>query len=272
MRGLITLRAICAAAVLCASSSLWAAQAPNAKANTPSQTKASPQSETEATIKSGQTLFLQDCAFCHGRDAGGGESGPDLTSSTLVATDLNGNKIAPVVRQGRPNKGMPPFNLSAADIAALVAFIHDQKSKSDAHPGGRRRVDVADLQSGNAEAGKEYFNGAGGCTSCHSVTGDLAGVAKRYTGLRLEERLLYPRDAKAKVTVTLPSGQTLAGTLQYRDEFTIGMTDQDGWYHSWPVNAIKYKVDEPAEAHAELLGKYTDDDIHNLMAYLQALK
>ena len=36
-----------------------------------------------ALIESGQTLFLQDCAFCHGRDAGGGETGPDLTRSKL---------------------------------------------------------------------------------------------------------------------------------------------------------------------------------------------
>ena len=244
-------------------------QNPNASAQS---SNTSAQSETQALVKSGQTLFATNCAFCHGRDAAGGESGPDLTASALVASDLNGNKIAPVIREGRPNKGMPPFHLSAGDIAALVAFIHDQKSKSDAHPGGRRRVDAADLQSGNVEAGKQYFNGAGGCASCHSATGDLAGVARRYTGLRLEERFLYPQRAKPKVTVTLPSGQTLTGTLEYRDEFAIGMVDGDGWYHSWPVNTIKYKIENPAEAHAELLGKYTDDDIHNLMAYLQTLK
>jgi cytochrome c oxidase cbb3-type subunit 3 len=257
--------------LLCAAASLLPleAQNPNVSAQSPN---VSAQSETQALVKTGQTLFATNCAFCHGRDAAGGESGPDLTASALVASDLNGNKIAPVIQEGRPSKGMPPFHLSAGDIAALVAFIHEQKSKSDAHPGGRRRVDTADLQSGNAEAGKQYFNGAGGCASCHSATGDLAGVARRYTGLRLEERLLYPQRAKAKVTVTLHSGQTMTGTLEYRDEFAIGMVDENGWYHSWPVNAIKYKVDDPAKAHAELLSKYTDDDIHNLMAYLQTLK
>lgn len=234
--------------------------------------KVSAQSETEALIKAGQALFLQDCAFCHGKDAGGGETGPDLTGSALVASDAHGNKIGAVIRQGRPAKGMPAFHLGDPDIQALVAFIHYRKNQSDLHPGARRRVDVADLQSGNAEAGKQYFHGAGGCTSCHSATGDLAGVARRYIGLKLEERMLYPDHTKAKVTVTLPSGQTLTGTLTYRDEFTIGMMDQDGWYHSWPVNAVQYKVDEPVQAHAELLGKYTDDDIHNLMAYLQTLK
>jgi cytochrome c oxidase cbb3-type subunit 3 len=72
--------------------------------------------------------------------------------------------------------------------------------------------------------------------------------------------------------VTLPSGQSLTGELAYRDEFTIGMKDASGWYRSWPVKSVKYTVDAPAEVHAELLGKYTDDDIHNLMAYLQTLR
>ena len=45
--------------------------------------------------------------------------------------------------------------------------------------GGRRSVDVADLQTGNAEAGKRYFDGA--CARCHSPTGDLAGVGDAAT-------------------------------------------------------------------------------------------
>lgn len=225
-----------------------------------------------SVIESGRALFLQDCAFCHGRDAGGGETGPDLTGSKLVAEDHDGDKISYVVRNGRPEKGMPRFALSEQEMAGIVAFIHSQKAKFDAHPGGRRRVDDADLQTGNAEAGKQYFNGAGGCSGCHSPTGDLAGIAKRYRGLRLEERLLYPRDAKATASVTLASGETVKGTVAYLDEFTIGVRDASGAYRAWPVKSVKYKLDAPAEAHAELLGKYTDDDIHNLMAYLQTLR
>ena len=166
-----------------------------------------------------------NAAFCHGRDAGGGEDGPDLTRSKLVAADVKGDKIAPVIRDGRPEHGMPRFALPEPEIAALVAFIHDQKTKAESQKGGRRGVDVADLQTGNAEAGKQYFNGAGKCASCHSPTGDLAGVAKRFEGLKLEERMLYPKGAKAKVTVTLPSGETISGELAYHDEFIVGMCD-----------------------------------------------
>lgn len=228
--------------------------------------------QTPALLEQGQSRFFQDCAFCHGRDAGGGETGPDLTRSKLVADDKNGEQIGPVIRNGRVEKGMPRFNVSDQELAALVAFIRDQKKKAETRKGGRRGVDVEDLQTGNVAEGLKYFNGAGGCSSCHSPTGDLAGVAKRYQGLKLEQRLLYPRGAKAKAKVTLPSGETVAGELAYHDEFTIAVRDASGRYRSWPVTAVKFTIDDPADAHAQLLAKYTDDDIHNLMAYLQTLR
>src|SRR4051812_2642785 len=109
-------------------------------------------------VKNGQSIFSQNCGFCHGKDAGGGESGPDLTRSQLVSEDVKGNKISDVVRNGRPEKGMPPFNLAEMDMAAIVAFIHDQKTKAESKKGGRRGVDVADLQTGNLEAGKKKFS------------------------------------------------------------------------------------------------------------------
>jgi cytochrome c oxidase cbb3-type subunit 3 len=222
--------------------------------------------------KLGGALFQQNCAFCHGRDAAGGETGPDLTRSKLVAQDVAGDKIAEVLRQGRPDKGMPPFTFSATEVAELVAFIHEQRAQAKLHNGNRRGVDVADLQTGNVAAGKQYFNGAGGCASCHSPTGDLAGIASRYEGLQLEERMLYPEGAKSTVTVTLPSGKSLKGTLAYLDEFTVGLRDASGMYHSWPVSSVRYSVDSPAEAHVALFPKYTDADIHNLMAYVQTLR
>jgi cytochrome c oxidase cbb3-type subunit 3 len=228
--------------------------------------------DQKALAERGAPIFIQQCAFCHGRDTAGGEDGPDLTRSKLVAADVGGDKIAPVIREGRPDKGMPRFTVSEGEMASLVAFIHDQKTKAEAQIGKRRGVEVADLQTGNAGAGKAYFNGAGKCNTCHSPTGDLAGVAQRFEGLKLEERMLYPRGAKAKVTVTLASGESITGELAYHDEFVIGLRDSMRKYHSWPAAKVKFTIDAPAEAHADLLAKYTDDDIHNLMAYLQTLR
>jgi len=67
-----------------------------------------PQTYPPDLVQRGQGLFASNCGFCHGRDAMGGETGPDLTRSALVAEDVRGDKITPVVRTGRIDKGMPP--------------------------------------------------------------------------------------------------------------------------------------------------------------------
>lgn len=257
-----------------ASGGMSAAQIPTAK----KQTATIPQQNTVSKafapelVEKGSTQFRQDCSFCHGRDATGGESGPDLTRSKLVATDINGDKIGSVVRNGRPEKGMPPFDRSEDQIAALTAFLHTQQKNAVTRKGGRKGVDAADLQTGNVEAGKLYFEGAGGCAGCHSPTGDLAGIATRFIGLELERQMLYPKHPKSRVTVTIPSGQAITGTLEYLDEFTVGLIDPDGQYHSWRTGDVQYKVDASVNAHITLFSKYTDADIHNLMAYLQTLR
>lgn len=223
-------------------------------------------------VEAGKSLFQQNCAFCHGRDTMGGETGPDLTRSKLVQADVAGNKISEVVRDGRPEKKMPAFNFSSQEVLSLAAFIHSQAAKAATQKGGRRGVDISDLQTGNVAEGKKYFNGAGTCAKCHSATGDLAGIASRYEGLQLEMRMLYPHGAKSHVVVTLPSGEKIAGTLAYQDEFVIALREDNGTYRSWKTSNVKYQVDSPVDAHVDLFDKYTDADIHNLMAYLQTLR
>src|SRR3954467_15412008 len=100
-------------------------------------------------IRAGAPLFVAQCGFCHGRDATGGQSGPDLTRSALVAEDVRGDKIGAVVRKGVPEKGMPSFDLSDTDMGAVVAFIHDQKTRFETLGGGRRSVDASDLATGD---------------------------------------------------------------------------------------------------------------------------
>jgi len=234
---------------------------------------------------SGEALFAAQCGFCHGRDATGGQSGPDLTDSNLVGEDVNGDKIAPVVKNGRAERGMPPFPaLADSDLKKVVEFIHVRKTAVDANPGRRRKVSVDDLSTGSVDAGRAYFDGA--CKTCHSPTGDLVGIASKYRGLALMQRMLYPTNGNAvapgagekrkpnpaTATITFASGQTVTGPIAYRDEFTIAITDSAGYYRSWPTSDVKVSVNDPLRGHADLLPKYSDADIHNLFAYLQTLK
>ena len=225
------------------------------------------------SVLRGKTEFKSSCGFCHGEDATGSRA-PDLIRSAIVSHDVNGNLIGPVIHNGRADQGMPAFpNLSLNKITDIVAFLHSQAYEAvhSAHVSGD--YPLAKLLTGNAAQGEAYFKGAGGCTACHSASGDFAGIAKKYRPIDLQQRLVYPAgEAPVTADVTLPDGSTLSGEVRHADEFTIAIETKDGWYHSWPRSRVNAVTHDPLEAHRALTEKYTDADMHNLFAYLETLK
>jgi cytochrome c oxidase cbb3-type subunit III len=223
----------------------------------------------------GAKLFSSNCAFCHGAKATGAE-GPDLVRSSLVLHDEKGDLIGQVVSKGRPERGMPAFpSLTHEQIYDIAEFLHMRVYES----ANRGTYKVQNVVTGDAKTGEAYFNGPGHCNTCHSPTGDLAHVANKYDPADLQAAFLYPPavnrsdEAKLPVTVTLPSGQSVSGTLKRLDDFNVAMYDSGGQYHSWPrTGGLKVEVKDPLQAHRELLAQYTDTDMHNILAYLVTLK
>jgi mono/diheme cytochrome c family protein len=70
----------------------------------------------------GYTLFMQNCAHCHGTDARGDE-GPDLHGVTKSAA-----RIATLIKDGKKGE-MPRFStkLGDSEVQALVAFVRSLK-------------------------------------------------------------------------------------------------------------------------------------------------
>jgi cytochrome c oxidase cbb3-type subunit 3 len=233
-------------------------------------------------VERGQRNFVARCGFCHGSNANGGESGPDLIRSVVALNDEGGDKIGPVIRSGRPDKGMPAFPMSDDQIKDIAAFLRSRQQAAI----DRNTYTIQNIVTGDAKKGQAYFNGAGRCNTCHSPTGDLAGVATKYDPVALQSRFLYPGARRPRrgegpppktiatpVTVTLASGQSITGTLEYIDDFNVSLRDASGDYRSFARDAgVKVDVRDPLAAHEELLKKYTDDDMHNLVAYLVTLK
>jgi cytochrome c oxidase cbb3-type subunit 3 len=230
----------------------------------------------------GRKIFVPTCGFCHGNDAHG-KSGPDLVRSALVLHDSKGGAIGPVIRNGRVERGMPAFSaLSAEQIADISTFLHSRA----ADVSNRFAYKIGDLITGDAQRGAAFFNGDGHCGSCHSTTGDLAHVATKYEPVELQRRMLYPAPnlidvflgravappAPTKVTVQLASGERVSGTLDHLDEFTVAMHDSAGWYRSFPRDSVSVEVQDPRAAHEGLLPKYSDQEMHDLLAYLETLK
>jgi len=224
-----------------------------------------------AAAERGRREFVQSCGFCHGADATGAR-GPDLMRSPLVAHDVKGDQIGQVIRQGRPDKGMPAMPLSDAQILDIATFLHARAAEAARSSGVPKVYPVEKLLTGNAEEGKAFFNGAGGCTKCHSVTGDLAGVAGKHTPIELEARMLYPGGKHRTAVVTLASGEQVRGAVEHTDDFVIAVRDEKGWYRSFRRDRVKVEIEDRLAGHRELLGKLTQKDVHDLFAYIETLK
>ena len=206
-----------------------------------------------------------------------------MIRSMIVLTDEKGILISPVLRNGRSEQGMPKPNLTEPEIADLVAWLHVQTYAA----GHRTTYAFLDVVTGDAKKGEAYFNGAGGCNKCHSVTGDLKGIGGRFDAMALQQRWLSPRGGGGRggrgggnsrsamtVKVILASGETVAGTLDRVDDFSVSLRDASGKYRSFlrDGDVPKIEITDPLRAHTELLHKYTDADIHNVTAYLVTLK
>jgi mono/diheme cytochrome c family protein len=242
--------------------------------------------EDPAAVERGGKLYVANCGGCHGANARGGAGAPDLVRSVLVLDDEKGILIAPVLREGRPDQGMPKMNLTEPQIADIIAWLHVQTYAA----GHRSTYAYQDVVTGDPKKGEAYFNATGKCTTCHSVTGDLKGIGSRYEAFPLQSRWLQPRGGRGggrggrggapstrgviTVTVTPASGQAVTGALDRIDDFNVSLRDASGEYHSFTRDGASPKVEvrDPLQAHTDLLHTYTDADIHNITAYLVTLK
>jgi mono/diheme cytochrome c family protein len=238
-----------------------------------------------AKVQKGKQIFTSTCGFCHGAMATGGETGPNLVRSVLVLHDDNGSNIGTVILHGRPGKGMPAFSsMTPEQISDIAAFL---KSRIQA-AANRGSYQIQNLITGDASEGKAYFDGNGKCSTCHSVTGDLAGVAKKYEPDVLISLILYPvppreteadlpAAARPKAVVTDAKGQTVSGILEHLDDFNVAVQDDAGNYHSWERDGnvddgIKIEVHDPLQAHVDIVKNISNKDLHNVLTYLESLK
>jgi cytochrome c oxidase cbb3-type subunit III len=242
----------------------------------------------QTSANRGQDVYSANCAQCHGSDVRGTDKGLDLIRSLAVLHDraqqLHGSELAPLLKK-QPDHN---FDLTQDQIADLSQFLTRAVNKILRSGYSNQPTDML---SGDPKAGEAFFNGNGGCTKCHSVTGDLAGIGAKYEPAALQQRFVFPsaggiggrgRGAaaglsssrpKAQVTVTPASGPAITGTLIRIDDFTVTLQDSSGADRTFTrESGMKVDVNDPYAAHVALLDKYTDADIHNLTAYLETLK
>ncbi len=250
-----------------------------------------------AVVARGKALFGVTCALCHGQDLRGGQlNGPNLLRSQLVLSDHAGELIMPVIRGGRPEKGMPPIPMPDEDMKAIAEYIHSMLALSPRQgmPPPSDTPVVLDVLVGDAAAGRVYFESK--CSSCHSPAGDLQGIATRAGDAKTPQNLWVsggsaggrggrgaagrgaapnaPNPRAVTVVVTLPSGEKAEGRLLRIYDFFVSLTLADGTIRSFTRQGARPRVEvrDPLEPHRALLTVYTDKDMHDVTAFLATLK
>ena len=237
-----------------------------------------------AAIARAKPVYEPQCGFCHGNDARGRAGGPDLARSLVVLADTGGKELAGFLRAGRPERGMPAFpNLTDQQITDIAEFLHERLEAARS----RAATDVMASLVGDAVAGAAYFNGPGRCATCHSISGDLAGIGAKYDPPTLQGRIVNPRPGGGRgqpvtssprsvrtATVTLANGQTVSGTLDYVSEFAVTLIEKSGTRRTFKREGEvpKVAITDPLQVHFDMLRTFRDKDMQDLTAYLWTLK
>jgi len=228
------------------------------------------------SIARGLTAYNSNCGYCHGPRGKSGKAGPDLIASLVTLHDEDGVEIGKFVKGPEHTKTVK-LEATDAQIADIAAYLHSRVI----YASGRGQVYTSEVLVGDAKAGEQYFNGAGGCAKCHSPTGDLKGVGAKYDAPTLQERAVLPRSGfggrgggRGMATLTLASGEKITGSPLRVTDFDVTLRLADGTTKTWARNHGVPKVDivDPLQAHIDIMMKLTDTDMHNLTAYLATLK
>lgn len=237
-----------------------------------------------AAADRGRSVWAAECINCHGTNGRGDDGeGPMVVRSEMMARDRYGSHLGPFLKEGHPTQsGNPSASFTDDQVVALSHFIHQRIFDTLR---GSPLFEIQDILTGDPEAGREYFVGAGQCTQCHDVDGDLAGIGARMEPPALQQRFLFPSSRrrrrfrpgpparKTMVVLTLPSGQTISGEMEHLDDFNVALRDSDGQYHSFKrTEGLNVAQDNPYQAHIDLLDTVTDENIHDVVAYMETLK
>ncbi|HVW07268.1 MAG TPA: cytochrome c [Bryobacteraceae bacterium] len=231
----------------------------------------------EATSDRGKAIYAAHCASCHGPDARGTARGVDLARAFSVRLDPRGAQLGPLLSSGHKDNSVPPIHLTDAEIGDIAMYLRFVGNLATAGDGNV----APNIIVGDATEGKAFFYGAGKCSTCHSVTGDLKGIGSKYSATMLQNRIVLPRgrgprgrndppEPARTVTITQPDGTAESGTLVMISDFLVTFRDGSGALHSAVRHGDvpKVVIHDPLAAHIESMKRMTTKQMHDLTAFL----
>jgi cytochrome c oxidase cbb3-type subunit III len=251
---------------------------------------------TPSVAARGKAIWDPNCAKCHAPDMRGAAGGINLVRNQMVMDDQNGELIGKFLQSPHAKGQASKMDLAADQVHDLAIYMHTfMNYRTIVMPPD---INGAILAVGNAKAGEAYFNGSvGKCSTCHSVTGDLKGLGSKYPEPRTLQNTIVsggggggrggggrggggaaagdtPSRRTVTVTVTPPKARSMKAAWFHGTTSWSPWSDADGTQRTIRRNGDdpKVEVHDPMKFHRDLLLILTDEDIHNLTAYLVTVK
>jgi cytochrome c oxidase cbb3-type subunit 3 len=236
-------------------------------------------------IARGKQVYGISCRSCHGADLRGGDmGGPNLLRSQLALADRAGELIVPVIQGSLARSGMPAIPMGPEDAKAVSAYVRSVMNTIGEMGKPPSEMAPPSILVGRAAEGERFFGQK--CAGCHSATGDLLGIATRLADPKILQNTWVagvvrrggfgtPRGTKpVVVTVTPKTGAKVEGTLVRMDAFLVTLELEDGTIRSFGRDGDVPQVDvkNPLQPHIDMLPQLTDQNMHDVTAYLVTLK
>jgi len=259
-----------------------------------------------ALVAQGKAIWTRECITCHGTNARGTDTAPNLIRSQVIGYDRGvpalglGTVLGPFIKKGHPTQsGKPSASFTDQELLALANFLSDKVNET--MRGSPTYIVLNEnVLTGDAKAGEAFFKGEGGCTQCHNATSrNLAGIGTRITSAQtLQGLVLYPGAAGGRgggrggrgfvpttaeppapnplaitTTITPVGGQPITVTTVEEDSFFITYRDTTGALKTLrKVPGMKIVQNNPMQWHVDFADRITDKQMHDLTAYLWSLK
>ncbi len=221
----------------------------------------------KAAAERGAPLFEQNCAFCHGAKARGA-TGPSLITSDVVLEDDRGEHLAPFLKKGILEKGMPAFaTMTDEQLLDIAEFLHLQVEDV----ANRGAYHVLNILVGNTARGQAYVEGH--CMGCHTAE-TFAHIASRFrTPDQLQRNWVWPARDGAMTATVKTAGRTISGRVTQISDFRITVETASGETKTIDRGPdVSVQIDDPLAGHQQMVMTLKNDDMHDVTAYLETLK
>jgi putative heme-binding domain-containing protein len=224
----------------------------------------------KADIQYGAQIFASQCTACHGTS---GDLIPGVNfRAGVFKRVVSDNDLRATITTGVPGTEMRPFAFGASELTGIVSYLRNMNSS-----------DAKNAMIGNIGRGKELFNSAGNCATCHAINGkgprvapDLGDVGALRTADLLHRKLVDPADnllpVNRSVRAVTKDGKTINGRRLNEDTYSVQLVDEQEHLVSLTKSDLREFAVLKTTPMPSYKDKFNAQELADIEAYLLSLK